>query len=167
MAWTKAKQANHVQALPVPHFCHADQQHEGQIEMKQRRKMKRTNTNRKILLPFCMVVAMICVYFSFIYTDSHQFNHFILDNSDNWNESLPLNYFLLNEKNQRDKIFSGKNIPQKIIIYTLQRLMADYWKIFAFMTTNFIFQESIWKPINQSGLSTTRNIRIFSQNSTI
>ena len=48
---------------------------------------------------------MICVYFSFIYTDSHQFNHFILDNSDNWNENLPLNYFLLNEKTKEIESF--------------------------------------------------------------
>ena len=67
--------------------------------------MKRTNTNRKILLPLCIVAAMICVYFSFIYTDSHQFNHFILDNSDNWNENLPLNYFLLNEKTKEIESF--------------------------------------------------------------
>ena len=67
--------------------------------------MKRTNTNRKILWPLCMVAVMICVYFSFIYTDSHQFNHFILDNSDNWNESLPLNYFLLNEKTREIESF--------------------------------------------------------------
>ena len=52
-----------------------------------------------------MVAAMIYVYFSFIYTDPHQFNHFILDNSDNWNENLPLNYFLLNEKTKEIESF--------------------------------------------------------------
>ena len=116
--------------MPVPHFCHADQQHERQIEIKQRREMKRTNANRKILLPFCMVAAMIYVYFSFIYTDSHQFNHFILDNSDNQNESLPLNYFLLNEKTKEIKSFLvNKYTVENNYLYFTEingRLLEDF-----------------------------------------